>query len=293
MIGWWLALAVVWAEPAPDGHAWLETTFEAQRDAAVWRATTPTERDALVRFGAELALYVADCEADRAALDAAGRSAGLAVSTRPGLPGWLVVTEADPHGTGMSVWRCGEATEVVVQAPHSRHDLKTDDIARHALDAGVRGIMWNLVHRYRALPDELPSDAVHPADVTRHATSGFHTLSLAWAASVPEGRVLQIHGFGGDRDGAAAILSSGDATRPPEAARAPTEAAGIAPVKVYGVDIRQLGATRNVLGRALLRAPRLRFLHVELDRPTRDALAADRARSASWIRALVEVPWDR
>jgi hypothetical protein len=175
--------------------------------------------------------------------------------------------------------------ELIVQAPHSHFDLRTGDLARDALLAApIRGAMWNTTHRYRATPDERPEDPVHPADVCDQPASAFQAWSLAAAAARPA-RVVQLHGFA--QGPAAAVLSSGDADRPPVHLTDAVAAALGEPIAVYGVDTATLGGARNVLASALPG----RFLHLELAPHARARLADDPGALTDLIEAIGAASW--
>jgi hypothetical protein len=70
--------------------------------------------------------------------------------------------------------------------------------------------------------------------------------------------------------GWAAVVSTGDAARPPIAAAGALSPLG--PIAAFGKDTDELGATHNVQGRALARSPVPRFLHVELSPDARALL---------------------
>lgn len=301
-----LALALLPLQGRAEEHAsasafrgWLAGHHAALVRAAVWRSPTEIERTAIVRGIAMLSRGLDRCGAP--VVDAATRvlaEAGLAV-VRHRWPGAevLVVSELVPHGSALVALRCGASLPLLVQAPHSLFDLGTDDMAFAAFaEGGVRGAMWNTVHRYRALPGERPEDKVHPADVTHTSTSAWQSFTLAWTASDPAVRILQIHGFDAARSEATAIASTGVADAPPAAVRAPiARALGVpeAEVLVYGIDAHDLGGTRNVQARGLGVTPHPRFLHLELSRTVRDRLARDPAASVSLARAIAEASWSR
>jgi hypothetical protein len=252
---------------------------------AVWRSPTRDEVARVVDGAGRLVMALDRCDAGPLSVAAAALGPDWTVEAhRAAGTTWVVVFEASPRGGPLSAWRCGEAVELVVQAPHSHFDLRTGALARDGLlGAPVRGAMWNTTHRYRAIEGERPEDPVHPADVATQPASLFQAWSVA-AAAVRPVRFVQLHGFG--RGPGDAVLSSGDAARPPTAL-APTVAAEVGAVSVYGVDAAVLGGTENVLGRALPG----RFLHLELGADARARLAAAPDRLAALLRALGEAAW--
>lgn len=287
--------------PADDLGARLATRHGAQVDAARWAPPTAPQHTALAAFVDALAAALPDCAApgvDRAVRQATVAGYRVERWIQPGGGDVLVAWEVDPAGGVMLAVRCGAMeghADVLLQAPHALFDLDTDDVVRDAFVAGgVRAAMWNTVHRYRAVPGEQPYDPVHPADVAHEPASLFQTATLGWLAARPTARVVQIHGFGRASVDGDAVISSGTPRRPPTSLRAPVAAAlGLSPerVRIFGDDADALGATTNVTGRQLVGAHPARFLHVELSRRVRDALAASPERSAALVVALGDAPW--
>ncbi len=278
-------------------RTWLTQHHKALASASVWSSPTEIERRAWSQALGVLLRDGAGCVADeRAAVGPLLLEAGYGVEVHAWPTGSAAVfTEVTPHGGGLLVLRCGSESSLIVQAPHSRYDLGTGDIAMSAVALGdVRGGMWNTVHRYRAVPGEQPADRVHVGDVAHQATSLFHTATLAWAWADPTARFVQLHGFDARRSEATAVLSSGREDRPPTPVRAPLATVLGVPesaVLVFGLDQDDLGGTTNVQARALGAAPVPRFLHVELSRTTRETLEQAPERVVAVVRALDGVPW--
>lgn len=276
---------------------WLASTHADIARRSTWLA--PTEPERVVTALAVRALVRALDVCDAGVLSDVQRSlarAGLTLSRHTvGTDVVLVVTELLPHGAGMSAWRCGEALDVIAQAPHAFYDLDTGDIVRAAfVFGGLRGVMWNTVHRYRATPGELPEDPVHPADVAHQPTALFQTWTLAALAVSPGLRVVQLHGFATSTSTADAVLSSGSADRPPVDLREVAGAALVpeAPVvRIFGDDTDVLGGTTNVQARALVPLRPARFVHVELSPRARKALAADPTRAVRFLVGLGSASW--
>lgn len=269
---WMFAWAMAaWGATAEEQ---LEAVWTDATEGAVWRSATSRERSAVQDAARMLVRTAAECP--QADVDAAvARVAPLDFVVERidlGGVGILVVREGrERRGAGVLVIRCGEASPLLWQAPHSFYDLHTAEIVRLAfLESGARAAMWNTVHRYRSRADETEDDPVHPADVTREFGSLFHAMTVGVAAGDPGLRVVQVHGFAERPEGWAAIVSSGDAARPPLAAAGALSPLGT--IATFGKDTDELGATNNVQGRALARSPRPRFLHVELSPTARGLL---------------------
>lgn len=276
---------------AHGSPAQLEEAWRAAREGAVWRSPRVAERDR-VREGMErLARAAPTC-------DAALRAEAGELLARADLEiveldrsVWLVREREERRGGGLFAVRCGEASPWLWQAPHAFFDLDTRAVAQHLFDeTGARALALSTVHRFKALPGETRSDPVHPADVTRQPGSLFHAATLGLASGAPEVRVVQLHGFGERGVDAAAIVSTGDRTRPPTEVRDALEPV-LGPVRAFGVDTAALGATHNAQGQALSVWPRPRFLHVELSRDARARLAEQAELRAAAVAALAAHPW--
>lgn len=277
-----------------DMDRWIRDAAKTWHAEAAYRSPTQPMREAALTGMTLLADAIDDCaqhELDLVATALEPAAMSLALH-RTGDQRIVVVWDRDNRGAGWSMWRCGAADEVLVQAPHAFFDLQTGTIVRRAfLHGTARGATFNTVHRYRAHPDEVPEDELHPADSTRQPASMLHTVALAWMSHRPQLRAMQLHGFGAGTAPTDAVLSTGSAEVPPR--RAQDTLAEVLDVKAaaYGDDLKRLGARTNVLGRALARTPG-RFLHVELARDLRRRLASDRELAATLIGKLAEVPWD-
>lgn len=258
-----------------------------------WRSPRPPERVAVLH-----AVQAVIAEADTCpepALDDARRTLeaeGLALDViRIGDDRVVRIGEGEEHfGAGLLAIRCGPARDQVWQAPHPRYDLHTGDLVLAWFTEGdARAAMWATHHRFRARPGEVRQDAVHPADVSAEPGSLFQAMTLALALGDPDLRFVQIHGYAASTvPGIEAVVSSGEATRPPARVGARI-AEVVGEVAVYGEDTRDLGGTRNVQGHLLARWPG-RFLHLELSPGARDRLeASDEVRQA--LARALEGAW--
>lgn len=275
----------------------LLTLREHMVDSATWRSPREQERATLIDVTRRLVRALPLCEADALA-DLQARLAPIGWQLEAwalGTTTLWVMHEQQAYGGALVASRCGPARPVFLQAPHGTYDVHTDDIVASAFALSTaRVAAFNTSHRYRATADEHPNDALHPADVTRQPASLFQAITLAWAAQDPEVRVLQVHGFAPTTLQADVVLSSGRADRPPRALQALTATTlGLPPdrVRVFGHDTDVLGGTRNAAGQHLASTPQVRFLHLELSRPLRDALQASPDAVVQLFDALTAVPW--
>ncbi|MFP4597152.1 MAG: hypothetical protein ACLFVJ_02810 [Persicimonas sp.] len=198
---------------------------------------------------------------------------------------WIVLTEggSDWRGTGTYVFRTGEVgEELIVQAPHSYHDYHTGSIAERMFhDAKIRGFFFNTCHRYRPFPEHSESEGADPADLAHATDSYFHLFSVEYLSRIPEGRMVQVHGFEREtlaKNKIGVVLSNG--TEEPSAwSRQVRDALGGeldgVEIALYPEDTRYYGATSNAQARWVHSYGRGQFLHVELSRALRDRLDAD------------------
>jgi hypothetical protein len=326
----WCALAALAADTtsyasSEELAAGLHGRWQDAVADSAWVSPTESRRVATIEAAQALLQALPACE-DRPIRRALGgmAAAGWEVSVHEVAGQPRVIVVEDDAGGGMYAWRCGPATPLVLQAPHTLYDEDTEALTLQMfVGTDARGLMWNTVHRYRATPDERPQDRLHPADVAHQPASLFQTWTLVSTAVWPDARVLQLHGFAGtsDGDGPAAetdvslatgavtstdaapsaeaprhtaILSSGFAHLPPTGA-ATAVAAHLGAlgrgVRVFGVNTELLGATTNAQARALVGGEGRRFLHLELSREARTWLLGAPGRPTALARALAEASW--
>lgn len=204
---------------------------------------------------------------------------------------WQVLREARGHcrGQGLYLIREGAAPELMLQVPHGYHDLHTDDIALRLAITPLRAIAFNSVPRHYSR-----HGAKRNADLAQRTDSFFVALTRAFAATFPNGRIVQLHGFSREKRttpagaGAAVIVSAGTRWPSPgtEAVAACLHAHVDAPVRLYPRDVQELGGTRNLQGRILRGQGHSGFVHVELSRAMRGRLQREDTLSAHFARCL-------
>lgn len=196
--------------------------------------------------------------------------------------GFIVLHEPldQQRGRGLYAFRkTGGKKPVLLQAPHSFYDLHTGKIAELLFTEGrFAAAAWNTVHRFS---EQNGKD--EPADLCRVAGSFLHALSSAFAAVFPEGRVVQIHGFSqqkrkSSRAGSSDIILSNGSRNPALYLR--RLSADLAPhfnnkISVFPVDVKELGGTKNTIGRLLRSLKHDGFLHIEVSKPARSRLLKD------------------
>ncbi len=194
-------------------------------------------------------------------------------------------------GRGFYLLRRG-GLPLMLQMPHSFKDEQT---RRIGLDMALEGrcmvAAWNTVPRwYEENGSRVDADLAH-MDGTY-----FTALTRAFLRVSPRGTVAQLHGFEGgkrkSRRGADAdvIVSSGtkNATAGVRKAAACLGAKSDAKVLVYPDNVRELGATTNVIGRLMADSGSSRFIHLEMSNEFRSGLRKNASLRASLNRCLEE-----
>lgn len=303
------ALLLAACTPGGSGTTAVKPPPETlQRGSLVAEARAPSEADVYYippRFDERLALqnilprFFADLRAGEVEADEyrdAFEKAGFRLhQLRRGDDRWLVLSEGGEswRGTGVYVFRLGaDVAEMIVQAPHSYFDLRTGEVAERVFESmEVRGLFFNTLHRYRPFPEASKKAAVDPSDLAHSTDSYFHMLSVEYLSAVPDGMLVQLHGYAHDsleERGIGVVLSDG--TDSPSAtvralrARFGDQFAGHR-VALYPEETRLYGATSNAQANWVNTFGRGRFIHVELSPELRSQLATD----DQWLHDLVEV----
>ncbi|HEY4542740.1 MAG TPA: hypothetical protein VIG66_10255 [Noviherbaspirillum sp.] len=214
------------------------------------------------------------------------RERGWSVHTqRMGEATWTIVSEAADQRSGRGLYAISDRGRHALQAPHVPSDARTGEILlAYAADTGgasPRALAWNTVHRKNA-------------DLARLPDTYLVAFSRAFARVFPDERILQLHGFDASKRRSAAgayssaIVSSGHAY-PSSALKSSVKCMqqGIEKrTRLYGVDVSELGATRNPVAHALEADGYHGFVHVELDPKMRKRLATDAAQRKKLLACL-------
>lgn len=193
---------------------------------------------------------------------------------------WLLRPETC-SGQGIYMFRPHVRSRVVLQMPHQFKDL---DTGRIGLALSYRAAAWN----------SLPRDK---ADLAHREDSFFHAFSRAFAAQMPHGRLVQLHGFAaGKRATAAArrariILSAGQRRATPAVTALAACLRRFFPaVRVYPDEVTELGGTSNAQGALLRASGHDGFVHLEMNRDLRRRLRDDSAQRQYLAQCLSEMP---
>lgn len=256
-----------------------ETRSLAHTDAAQFAAAQSAFTSAL-----------ADPAADLSALEGLGFH-----SLEPAdVQGTKVLAEKDGMCAGQGIYWLREdaGASLAITAPHRGSDRHTGSLAATLfLETGAKAAAWNSAPRR---PTKECSAALDLAKEKNHVFSAF---SAGFADFAPDGLIVQLHGFDGDRrkslaaQEAGMILSNG--TEIPSAklldlADCLSIAFNPERVLVYPVGTRELGALQNAQGQLLREAGFDGFVHMEISAGLRLALTKDDALRAKLATCLAE-----
>ncbi|MBF0261451.1 MAG: hypothetical protein HQL97_06450 [Magnetococcales bacterium] len=186
----------------------------------------------------------------------------------------LLIRERDNQGRGLYLLRPRQAGGLFIQAPHRFFDHLTGEITQRLFErGGVTGASWNTRHRHET----------ENSDLAHVDPSPFTAFGRAIAATDPNARIVQLHGFNElkrSREGkepADLIISSG--TKQPSALvrilANCLRKAQLGTVRLYPTEVDHLGGTTNVTGRAVRAMGFSGFVHIETSHALRKKLLAD------------------
>ena len=195
------------------------------------------------------------------------------------------------RGRGLFVIGPLPGDRLLIQAPHQFTDLDTGRIlASVVAESPSAAAAFNTVPRQITVAErEVDSDLAHLG------YSEFMAFTDAFVRAVPDARVVQLHGFdqakrttpeGRDAD---VILSNGTQTPGPYVSTLANCLRRTWPkrvVRLYPVEVDELGARTNTIGKLVRSAHGDRFVHVELSRPLRRQMARDADLRRDLMRCL-------
>ena len=198
--------------------------------------------------------------------------------------GIVVIRESENQRFGRGVYairlRCNSNT--ILQAPHRFFDERTGAITRKLfVENEIYAAAWNTSHRKQI-------DLAHEQ---RH-----HFNSFMNALADQQTRIIQLHGFESetraDRIKNTDIILS-DSTRFPGRHALQTtvrlkEILGPEAVRLFPLEINELGGTKNAQAALLRSTGTHQFLHVELDADYRKELANTASKRVEFIQALLD-----
>ena len=195
------------------------------------------------------------------------------------------------QGRGLYVFRIQSDSNTVLQAPHRFYDTGTGLLTRKLFEEhNVLAAMWNTVHRSQV-------DLAHYED---HYINAMTRALIRLREPIV---VAQLHGFDGDKRAAAARSASmilSDTTRYPgplvrRVAQQQKLVLGAADVRLFPIEVSELGGTQNRQAREFHANGSEGFLHFEIGRQLRETLNSNRAVRGSFFSALTTATasWDQ
>jgi hypothetical protein len=263
--------------------------FRPLRDAGGFHVPSKSEA-----AGAHRMFASAFSDGDEQALSAASAPFGLETK-KVSENGWqglrISETEESCEGRGAYLLRDDKAAlPVVLMAPHRGADRWTGEITASLFsDHPFTAAAWN------SAPRRASDECKAGGDVTRVETHFFTAFSLAFAEQFPHGRVIQIHGFekelrtSGAGRAADMIISNGSDTPGDGLLNLADCLSHSFPehnVRVYPLDVQELGATQNSQGQALREAGFAGFAHIEISNQLRRSFLDDPQMRASFAHCL-------
>ena len=186
------------------------------------------------------------------------------------------------EGRGFYLFLLDSTSTSVLQAPHSFKDLRTREITLDmVLSSDYPAAAWNTV----------PRDL---ADLAHLEQTFFMSFSRAFARRYAHGDLFQLHGYAQEKRNTRIgqvsefILSSGTSTP----RNTVLEAAACLKRNVsdktyiYPLEVKELGATTNTIGKALRALWHEGFMHIEISRGIRERLLTESKLQRSFINCL-------
>lgn len=259
-------------------------------ESVTFQPTTLEERAAFTRLIPALLEAAARQPRPPPELEALAKSIGFRLETRTlGTQQetiWALLEQPGKYrGAGAYLFRTGQATHDVIQAPHAYFDKDTERLGAALFACAPEGhrpraFLTNTAHRHRGSADKTRENVEHPADVAHNPDHLFQLVTDLMARHLPSLRIVQLHGFDAskspEREGVLAVVSSCSSKPSPwarkVAGRLVTQHGG--GVRLYPEQTRLLGGTTNVQARLLQAYPHAWFLHLEMSAELRRALAS-------------------
>ncbi len=218
---------------------------------------------------------------------------GLVTGTISGADNAVLLSEPDGECAGRGIYWLNEdaGSSLAITAPHRGSDRHTGTLAAALfLETGARAAGWN------SSPRRASATCAEAIDLARSKDHLFSAFTLGFAQAVPEGLIVQLHGFdGAKRESFAArdavmILSNGTNQPTQRLLRLADDLSlAFAPqeVLVFPIGTKELGATTNAQAQLLQEAGFEGFVHIEISAGMRAALVEDAGLRGKLARALL------
>jgi hypothetical protein len=183
------------------------------------------------------------------------------------------------NGRGWYLFAGAEDNKNVLMIPHGQKDYYTGELGlRFFKEGSFKAGAWNTLPRYGETARN--RDAW---DLAHQDETYFTAFTSAAGQALPEARIIQVHGFAREKrrseDGASAnvILSAGSSLLPAHFQHlGQCLKHNLQKVRVYPLDVRELGGTTNICGKILRSMGHRGFIHLELAYPLRSRLRKDK-----------------
>lgn len=196
---------------------------------------------------------------------------------------YLILREANSRreGRGFFLVAPESNSQKLLLIPHSQKDQETGLIGLRLFQYNdFRAIGFNTVPRYSTDPQGLRSHF----DLGKIRQSYFAALSQSFATAIPNGKLIQLHGFARDKrtteagKSAGFIISGGSREVPSFLLDLRDCLQGLThdPVLLYPKDVQELGGTTNISGKILRQAGHDGFVHIEMSWEIRQQLKENR-----------------
>ncbi len=207
---------------------------------------------------------------------------------------FIVLMEDAKRKRGRGFYAFREVTDKkrYLVMPHRFSDQGTGNIGLNFyLEGTFYAAAWNTARRH---PKGEPSNVT--CDLARLPRTYLTALTRAMAVAFPEAYQIQIHGFEGSKrrtqagESADIIISAGDDKPRQEildlGKRLSESHVGV--VRIYPLDIKELGATSNICGQLLRNMGRRTFVHIELSYEIRQKLKTAQDLRKAFIKSTEE-----
>lgn len=183
----------------------------------------------------------------------------------------IIITPKGNHREGQGLfWICATCrSPVMLQAPHRFNDLYSGEIVSELTKRlGAQAAAWNSTPRH--LKDGASG---RYSDQTHNTDSYFQSFTRAWAEWTGSRFLIQIHGYRKDKRSTYAgktsdiIISGGSRGMISPASITIGKCLkekSIRGVRIYPLDIQELGGTKNQQGKRFRKKHPLGFVHIEL-----------------------------
>ncbi|MCX5861933.1 MAG: hypothetical protein NTW27_07410 [Deltaproteobacteria bacterium] len=202
----------------------------------------------------------------------------------------LMEKKNEKRGRGFYLFRDIPERKRYLIIPHRFTDEGTGKIGLSMfLEGKFPAAAWNTARRY---PKGDPTNMT--CDMARLPRTYFTAFTQALAETFPDAFQIQIHGFLASKrrtqagESADMVISGGDDKPGQELLelRKCLESSHLGTVRVYPVDIQELGATGNISGQLLRNLGRKTFIHFEISHELREKLKANRNMRTIFMKCL-------